>query len=221
MGLFNFLKRDNKNEDIKSVEWYFTEEAKQEWERITKLHHEEMVDAWNHNYNWLDGIIRAHTVKDWLDKQEKRESKERADWPCMFLKRYFIAAGYKEDFIKYSLTPLVCFTANMGVDGDLADAVPYPQLLLAENNPLINIAEKFQKINWTYSKAMLEIIMRYAFNAFCEGLDVSEESWIYVEKNHKDEEGWTISAFDVEMAYNRVRSLAKYKGYLPTFIEND
>lgn len=216
MGLFNVFKKFAVNKkqtiDLKPLAWYFTEEAKQEWERIVALHLDEMINEWNNNRNGLIGSIDAYMVKGWLNKEEARAAKEREEWPCMFLKRYFMALGCDKDYI----SELVCFVSNMSVEGeDITDPIPYPDLLKAEKNPLINIAEKAQKADFYFSHAIFHIAIRYAYNAFGFGLDVSEESWLYEESTHKGEEGWTLSIVEIDEALEKARRLAKYKGYLP------
>ena len=186
MGLFGFRKKEvamvipepNQNE----IDWFFTEEAKSIFEKWVKLYKDEMWEEWGSLGVFMEPYM------------SEEDEPERRTYPCTFFADYFRA-------LKTIVHPRLVFEAtDLAIDGDAAPAIPYPDCLKPECNPLINFAIKMRPIfyraccNYDVQKLQhtpgVTLIVELLKEAFLNGVDASNQSWIYEESLWLDRLGF-------------------------------
>lgn len=173
MGLFDFRKKKTNavvpNEqdtvDKEKINWYFTEEAKEKFERSMRFHFDEMMELYQDSPSNLIFIIEDGTYR-------------REDMPCTFF------ADYLREMKLFYNAVLVANLADLAHDGDVP-GIPYPECIRQITNPLIDFAVKMTPLykmkngeNLKYSVAVKALIF-YIHRAYCEYVDVSDEIWMY------------------------------------------
>ena len=124
----------------------------------------------------------------------EKDEPERRTYPCTFFADYFRA-------LKTIVHPRLVFEAtDLAIDGDAAPAIPYPDCLKPECNPLINFAIKMRPIFYMaccgFSVQELQhnpgvvLIVELLKEAFLKGFDASNESWIYEKSIWFDKRGY-------------------------------
>ena len=136
---------------------------------------------------------------------------KKGDYPCSFFADYFRALKTKFDL------RLVINAVDLAIDGDGADAIPYPNCLKPEFNPLVNFAIKMKPIFYHKNgkdieyNCAIDILITYLHNAFINGADESNEPWMYEESLWFDEKG---KQKDDSVIIRKIKSQAKYKEYI-------
>ena len=189
MGLFGFKNKEkqvvipepNKSE----LEWFFTEEAKNVFERSVKLYTDDMWEVWSSGERNMIGPI--------LEKGNPF----RKEFPCTFFADYLRA-------LKTMDSPrLAINAADLAIDGEGAAAIPYPNCLKPEFNPLINFAIKIKPIYHSKNGRDLEFdrgmscVIAYLHSAFVQGVDASNEPWIYEKSLWFNEKGKAREHYEI------------------------
>lgn len=175
MGLFDFLKQKNDfviipEPDPKELNWFFSEEAKSLFDSWVELYGDEMWEEWCSLGVYMEPCMR------------EKGDPSRKTYPCTFFADYLRV-------LKTMVPAMLAYeAADLAIDGDVADAIPYPNCLKPEFNPLINFAIKMKPIFYSTNGKELEansvvnLMIEYIKDAFLNGVNVSNESWLY-EKN--------------------------------------
>lgn len=172
MGLFAIKKEKPvvvPEPDNNLVNWFFTVAAENAFEQSVYVRSKEMYEVWFSQYgpSQMAGYIqpKGHPF--------------RKEYPCTFF------ADYLRALKTMASSYLALNAADLAIDGDGADAIPYPDCLKAERNPLINFAIKIKPIIYckhgedlTFNNGMKTMIC-YLHDAFVKGVDESNEQWIY------------------------------------------
>ena len=189
MGLFGFNKKEKPiivpEPDKSKVEWFFTEEAKERFKILVRRYADDMQEVWFSGENNMIGAI--------LEKGNPY----RQEFPCTFFADYLRA-------IKTMASPALAFVAtDLAIDGDGGEAIPYPDCLKPEFNPLINFAIKIKPIYYSKNGGDLEYnfgmrcVIEYLHSAFIKGVDASNESWIYEKSLWFNEKGKTREHYEI------------------------
>ena len=197
MGLFGFKKKEkqivipepNKSE----VDWFFTEEAKNTFETWVKENNDEMWEV--EAEKGIRGITGATLEKGNIFRKE---------YPCTFFADYLRA-------LKTMDSPWLAFyAANLALDGD-EPGIPYPNCLKPEFNPLINFAIKIKPIYYKkrWDEALdfntgMACVIVYLFQAFIEGVDESNQSWLYEKSFWFDEKDALRKDWEIKMRLNAI-----------------
>ena len=189
----------------KQKEWYFTEAAKNEWNENVQRYFDEMLESWNEDN---DEFVKAYAICGFSARKEHEELfRKTENWPAMFIKRYLEVCGYRQvaDCACVGMMVADC-DANKG---EGAVKLTYPDIISFEKNPLLTVMKKIEDMGafeegednfWIFSDYLLD----YIINAYRDGVDVSEEDWIYDKatyqtKSHEedfDKTEMTISMID-------------------------
>ena len=181
MGLFGFKKKEKQvvipEPDKSELDWFFTEEAKELFEKSVRLYEDEMWETWSKGQREMIGPI--------LEKGNWH----RREYPCTFFADYLRA-------LKTLDSPRLAVNAvDLALDGEIP-AIPYPDCLKPEFNPLINFAIKIKHIyhskrydeDLDFNRGM-ECVIAYLHSAFLNGVDESNEPWLYEKSFWFDEKG--------------------------------
>lgn len=176
MGLFDFFKKTEKQvvipePDEQAVAWFFTDEAKSRF-RICVSNKDEMLQVWFSPYG--KAIMAGYTAP-------KGNIYRRDD----LLPTFF--ADYLRALKTTDMAYLATNAAHLAIDDETV-AIPFPDCLKAEYNPLINFAIKIKPIFYhkkgkelEYNGAMQSMIAYLHDNYVDNHIDESNEQWIYEE----------------------------------------
>ena len=183
MGLFKFFKKEKEivipQPDEGKVKWFFSEEAEATFKRT--LHSkDEMLSIWFAEGGKTELI--AYTSGESVFR--------RGDFPCTFFADYLRA-------LKTIDVPRLAMNAvHLAMDGDWGTAIPYPDCLKAEYNPLINFALKIKPIYYSKNgtgieyNAGMNMLIAYLHDVYTDySEDESNESWIYEKSLWFNEKG--------------------------------
>lgn len=175
MGFFDVFKNLFKEKEIiippadeEKVNWFFSEDAKDMFKR-TLRYAKEMYEIGTQEGGMSDLIFYTG-----------EGSARREELPCTFFADYLRALN------TIAVPRLTFMAADLAIDGEAAPAIPYPNCLKAEYNPLINFAIKIKPL--FYSKngkdiqfdPSMNVLIIYLHNLYANGLeDESNEAWIY------------------------------------------
>ena len=182
MGLF-WTKKEKPvvipEPDKNATDWFFTEEAKNLFGKSIHVYKEEMYEVWFSEYG----------PSSMIGYTQAKGNPFRKEYPCTFFADYL--RGLKTMHSPY----LAINAADLAIDTEEREAIPYPDCLKAECNPLINFAIKIKPIIYcrhgedlTFNPGMKTIIF-YLHDAFECGCNESNEEWIYEKSLWFNEKG--------------------------------
>ena len=184
MGLFDLFNKTKKQivipePDEQAVAWFFTDEASNKF-RTCVSNTEDILQVWfSPNGNF---IMTGFTTP-------KGNIYRRDD----FLPTFF--ADYLRALKTIDMAFLAANAARLAIDDETV-AIPFPDCLKAEYNPLINFAIKIKPIYYhkngkelQYNSAMKSMIA-YLHDCYVDNqIDESNEDWIYEESLWFDSKG--------------------------------
>ena len=135
----------------------------------------------------------------------------RKEYPCTFFADYLRALKTMDSAC------LAINAVDFALEGDGADAIPYPECLKPEVNPLINFAIKIKPIIYTKNgkdltfNSGMKMIIGYLHDAFVGGFDESNESWIYDNSLWFNAKGKPREYYEIQ---SDIKAKAKYKQFI-------
>ena len=208
MVLFDFFKSTKPikvpEADQKAVDWFFTVDGKIAFQEAL-CNQQEMLDL------WFSPNGHLHMVGCTCPKGNPY----RREYPSTFF------ADYLRALKTIDMAFLATNAAHLAMDDDERDAIPYPDCLKAEYNPIINFAIKFKPIFYhkkgeelEYNTAMKSMIA-YLHDCYVDHyIDESNEQWIYEESLWFDVKGKIRSGSEI---LADIKSKVKYQEIVSEF----
>lgn len=172
MGLFDFFKNKKvviPEPNAEELTWFFSDKGKNAWES-SLVNKTEMYDLYHSEYG--ESLIAANI--------QKEGNRFRTNLPCTFFADYLRALKTVDS------AKLAFLCADLSIDGAGAPAIPYPECLKAEHNPLINFALKIKTVYHEKNgrdimfSTGFKMILSYLHELFLNGFeDESNEDWLY------------------------------------------
>ena len=199
----------------KQKEWYYTNAAKIEWDEDVKLYFDEMCECWNDNRK---EFIKAYAITNFSARKEHEEILRKTEnWPAMFLKRYFIAVGCKNIAAHSAYIGIMAADCDSN-KGEGIVSLEYPDIINPEKNPLLKVAIKLEKSlgdDFVDFWDVENYIFQYILNSYRDGIDVTEEAWIYDKETYRkrrSEEEYDM--YEQELSkIKRISKIVKYPEY--------